>query len=840
MQKGREAEDGEVDDTKSAASKIAVVTPSTPATGSDVTLGTSTQPLQTEISARQDALRNSSAKVPGVNQAQARLPPRQDFTRAPPVLERPPTNLPNRPEAPIPKHIQTLPGREGDRRDMHQSRMDRPTDVPRWSHDNLGQDRRGPDMSNRGLERPSDRVPPFDRDGPRDRHDVIRRGAESFADIKQRERLAVDHRGAERPSREEALALGRSASAQVDRAPLVNSERLERLALVDPAINPARAALISGGGDPLRTDSPRGYRDDRTHLRPQSPRRGGRHGVPDRDHIDVRREDRMSGGRGAGPEVQDLGRIRHDDTQAGPFQPRGADRPDDRSRDAFQPTQPLPRSVDPDHGRLNQSGRYGESSFGRLNTASDIPSGPRSHGPRGSSRQVSATVARVDTRQQQGPVRPPSPDKMPPTGPAVDRSGRRPDSSGGPTTPSLRGTAASPAPPIHPERLRHLAPEAQIQATQAAPPPPPSAAAVGIHPSRLGAFQSDQSSTGPTLPPLQTSNVRDVSAAPSPMNSGPPSGPRGQGAQPSTPTSAGSNVPMGPSFPSNERVRGPIRQLAGINSTLQQAGQSERSKGSDRTSDRGVNIRGRGNITSAAGGQGFLGSGPSTPVNAVRPDIRDSGRGRDMTAPEPSPADLFSARINKPSEEDRSDSRTSSTRESGRRERSGRHSRRASRSRSPERERSHRDASSSADIRAEMGNRVDFRESRGGSRRDSDRDIHRRSSGRSLPATVGESGRERDTMRRDGRDMEKPRDGPSMRAPETEFSRGQQYPPQHVPSGRGGEGADRMRDSRSSRGSEDRREGRSSRDDGTGSIGKRRGEDRGGPDRGRDKRARQS
>ena len=602
-----------------------------------------------------------------------------------------------------------------------------------------------------------------------------------------------------RPSREDVIPPSRPAPPQADQSS----------ALADPAVNPARAALISAGSDTARSSSPRGFRDDRSHPRAQSPRRGDRHGGPDRD-VGVRRGDRIPGDR---------------DANQGPsFPPRDVDRPADRSRDAFQPTAAPRRPVDLDHGRLNAAGRPGESSFGRLNPSSpplqDVPSGPRtSYGRGGSNRQASGNLSRSDTRQQ-GPPRPPSPDNLPPSGPAGDRS--------------QSGAAKPPAVPVHPDRMRQLGQDAQAKSTQAAPAPPANAVPEGVHPSRMRGFQDTPSFPGATQSPQQTGNVRQE---PSQLSSSTPSGPRGQQTGPATPTSASSNVPTGPSFSPVDRVRGPMRQLAGINSTLQQAGQTERPKTFDRPNDRGINVRGRGNVSSSSAMPGFPGSGPSTP-SAPRPDTRDGGQGRGMGAPEPSPGDQFAGRFSQSMGDERPDARSGSTRDSGRHERSGRSSHRTSRSHS--RDRSHKENIPGPDPRAEMmGDRPDFR---GSGRRDGERESSRRASGRSGPSTPGE-GRERES-RRDGRDGDKRGDGGAAMRGEQGFSRGPGYQSQpqggNMPSSSRGEGG-RSRGSRSSRGGADeRRESRSSRDDGTGSIGKRRGEDRGGQDRGRDKRARQA
>ncbi|OBT45077.1 hypothetical protein VE00_05170 [Pseudogymnoascus sp. WSF 3629] len=789
--KAGEVEDGEVDDARAAKAAAIGATP--------------TNVIASEANATPIPARGGLPKVPAKNERQTGPPPRPDFTRGPANQDRPPSrppsNLPTRPEVPIPQvHPErNLPARGAGRRDAHQPRADYPADNSRWPRDSLGHDRRSLDA--RGLERPSDR-PPFDREGHRDRVDPLRRGAEFFPGDRDRNRPPLDIRGSDvngRPSREDVIPPSRSAPPQADQSS----------ALADPAVNPARAALISAGSDTARSGSPRGFRDDRGHPRTQSPRRGDRHGGPDRD-VDVRRGDRIPGDR---------------DANQGPsLPPREVDRPADRSRDAFQPTAAPKRPVDLDHGRLNAAGRPGESSFGRLNPSSpplqDVPSGPRtSYGRGGSNRQASGNMSRYDTRQQ-GPPRPPSPDNLPPSGPAGDRS--------------QSGAAKPSAVPVHPERMRQLGQDAQAKSTQAAPAPPANAVPEGVHPSRMRGFQDTPSFPGATQSPQQTGNVRQE---PSQLSSSTPSGPRGQQTGPATPTSASSNVPTGPSFPPVDRVRGPMRQLAGINSTLQQAGQTERPKTFDRPNDRGINVRGRGNVSSSSAMPGFPGSGPSTP-SAPRPDTRDGGQGRGMGAPEPSPGDQFAGRFSQSMGDDRPDARSGSTRDSGRHERSGRSSHRTSRSHS--RDRSHKENIPGPDPRAEMmGERPDFR---GSGRRDGERESSRRASGRSGPSTPGE-GRDRES-RRDGRDGDKRGDGGASMRGEQGFSRGPGYQSQpqggNMPPSSRGEGG-RSRGSRSSRGGADeRRESRSSRDDGTGSIGKRRGEDRGGQDRGRDKRARQA
>jgi THO complex subunit 2 len=841
----KEVEDGEVDDAKASAAKekSAAETSnigksaandikptsskfSTPSGPSD-DIGPNQVPLGKREPPRDDATKPSSSN----------FPPRGDFNRNP-IPDRPPAGLPSRPDAPIPRGLPSdrhLPGRLPERREMHPSRMEGP--GRNW------QDRRNPDMPPpRDFGRP-ERGPPFDRS--RDRHDPMRRGGELFAENRERDNSAIEHRQPElngRPSRDD-LVPSRPIVPPPDRGPTINPERLPIINQDQKeTINPARAALISGSADLPRAESPRGLRDDSRQERPgsraHSPRRGDRHGGGDREPFDGRRGDRPPGARGP---PEDIRLNRRDDNQSGPFPPR-FDRNIDRSgpdkgRDVFQLAPPPHRPMDPDHGRLNQAPRQPDPNFGRLNAASpqapDIPSGPRN--TRGGMRQSSGNAPRGDHRSIQGTLRQQSPDRQPPTGPANDRTLRRPESvpslSTGTVSITTNTGVPSPTAVIHPERLRQLSPDVQAQVnTPIRNSQSDDAAAAGIHPDRLRAFQNDQ--PPPRAPPLQTSNFRQEAAA-SPPISGPPSGPKSQGAQ--TPTSStpnSLNAPTGPSS-ANERVRGPMRQLAGINSILQP--QNDRSQGRDW----GMNVRGRGNVATSFGVPKRPDSRPTTPVHN-RPESRENARGARDSAPaeqtQQAP-DLFSNRVTK-TEDERPGGRAGRDGGSSRRDaRSGRHSRRPSRSRSPapERERgerSHRErdhAGTSQDVRTDAGgnsSRNEFRESRGGRHRDpAERD--RRTSGKN-PVTDGGGGdgRERGGRRDGARDDKRSAEGMN------EWSRNVPPPPPGPPPVRDGGDRRSGRDDR-----QDRRGG--GRDDGGGGS-KRRGDDGRADGRGRDnKRPRQ-
>jgi THO complex subunit 2 len=542
--------------------------------------------------------------------AAAPIPPRVDGLRSfPPDRNH---NLPNRPEAPFPSRTQLErhpPLRHGDRRDGRDlrfpepGRLDRPGDRPR---DFQGNDRRGIEPTPRDFGRPSDR----DRDRVRP-EPPPRWTADSARENQERAGNAPwgsDQSG--RLSRESGMPPPRTSVASTDRAeklPPVSAERQEFL-------NAERAPFIS---TPPRAESPRRLREDpRDRSRTQSPRRY----VSERDHQDPRHDERPGRHGPADPYNQ---RTRPEEIQppAGPRSDRPADRPgewgaSDRPRDAsaFQPAQLPPRAMDPNHGRLNSSSRQQpDPNFGRLNPApaGDIPSGPRDRNlnVRGN-RMVSAPQTHRDSRLAEAP-RPPTPPEIPvPTGPSSARHPRRAVSGQLDATPGAQTTpSTSTAAGVHPDRLRHLGhtappPEAQQQ-------PPSEASPAGIHPDRLRAFTND----GPAPPGAQPDTNRPRPPVSSVVTQGPPSRPKGSLPSPISAGGSGLPAPTGPASATERSIRGGRRQLAGINTMLQQAGQQN-------TPER-MNVRGRG---ARMGGESF--SGPSTPVAPTPPNLgrQDSGR----------------------------------------------------------------------------------------------------------------------------------------------------------------------------------------------------------------------
>ena len=850
-----EVEDGEVDDAKisAIADSTSAAKPGTPARNASgakpvaPTAPTTSEPKRSDVLTRRDQiLREKEAKASTPPPSQAGIPARPDVGRnlnVGSLPERSNHHLPTRPDAPFPgrQQLDRHPSsRHGDRRDGRDTRlpdsgrMDRPGDRPR---DFSGPDRRGIEANLRDFGRASERGLATERE--RSRPDPPPR----WTPDSSRENLERSTNGARgsdtngRLSRENGMPPPRSSAAASDRAPPINPERIP---LVNPErqelINPERAALISGGKSPVRSDSPRRSRDDQRDRtsRPQSPNR--RYGA-NMEHPDPRRDDRSS--RNGPVDLYNSSRSRADENQPPPAGPR-SDRPGDRAgeRGSGDRSRDVPvfqsitssRPVDPDHGRLNPTPRQPpEPNFGRLNPTpvSDIPSGPRDRNTRGN-RMPNAAQPRRDGRPAEAP-RPPTPEKKPPTvptGPSSNRHPRRSASgqfdavSSAPTSVPTTPAAVSPSPAIHPDRLKHLDPQAvhstsQSQTTTSAP-------VAGIHPDRLKAFNNEPLSR-PAPPASQSGNSNSRPPLPAVVTAIPPSGPKGSQSSPISSGANGLAAPTGPASATERAARGGRRQLAGINTMLQQAGQQN---GPDR-----INVRGRGARMNSTGQPETPTSAPSTPAPPppppppARPEpVRETGRA-DLINPER--ADLITG-IAAPAE-DRDRDRSS------RRERSGRHSRRSSRS--PDRSRDAKRAPPEED----RAPRSEHRDRRGGERGEPERDRHQ---GRSPPGRRDLiAGRDTAVGGRDGdRERERERDRESGRRDGRERDGGRDQHDSGWAGGadRGGERGERGGDRGGRRGDEahrrDSRDMRGLRED---AGGRKRRSDEGGMDsRGHDKRPR--
>ncbi|KAL2065525.1 hypothetical protein VTL71DRAFT_3195 [Oculimacula yallundae] len=858
-----EVEDGEVDDAKftRTATKSNAPVENIPDPKRAVLPAAALESKKLDVLAERDRFKAAKA----LQSAPGGVPSRPEIGRnlpSTPLLDQRSPNLPSRPDAPFPSRdlLDRHPSRHGDRRDGRDSRLqdprsdrqsgrlgdrpverigDRPGDRPR---DFPGGDRRAPEPAAREFGRPQDRAPGMDRERvkpdppPRWTAESAREKLEKTAQAREVDsgRLSRDMP----PPRASGHPGDRPPTNSSDRMPPAASDRQE-------LINPERAALISADKNPSRSNSPRRGREEsreKASSRPQSPRR---HGV-DKDHLDSRRDDRSS--RSSLPESYNSPRGRVEDSQPPPAGPR-SDRPAERERGGpndrppFQPAQNPPRLVDPDHGRLNAVNRVQpDPNFGRLTApAPDIPSGPRDRNIRGNHMANVPVPPRQNVRSGELP-RPPTPEKQPPTGP----SGRHPRRSGslqvnstpvasGPNAAAPTAVTPSPVSAIHPDRLKQLGgPVTQQQQPQAAQLP------AGVHPDRLKAFGNDDSNRSQLQSQMGNNNNNNNRSRPnmsqpsttlgSLATSGPPSGPKGSQPSPVTPGPNGFAAPTGPASATERAARGGRRQLAGINTMLQQAGQQN-------TPDR-VAVRGRGGRMSTGMGPETPNSGPSTPILPIPPPPPGLPPARQEPAKDlgrdlinPARADLITGAES--TKEDRDVDR------SGRRERSGK-SRRSSRS--PGRERESKRGAPDED-RSQRSEHRDRSDRRASERFEGDKDRHQSKSSPAPPRDLmagrdsmgsRESGhRDRDresSSRRDGRERDVPRDPtaswPSERGNERNNERGG--------GGRSG------RDTRSSgdlRGNaEERRDGRSSREE----SGRKRRNDEGGMESrsGHDKRVR--
>lgn len=736
--------------------------------------------------------------------AAASIPNRPDGPRTFPDR---PYNLPTRPEVPLPgrggleRHPPPL--RHGDRRDGRDSRLpepgrlDRPGDRPPREYPGRGMEP-GPRDFGRPSERDRRPEPPPRWTGDSARENQERPGPRGSD---QTGRLSRDG-GMLPPPRMSTGDRGHPAGSE--KAPPATVDRQEFM----------NTGISDTNTPPPRPESRNREDNPRERSRPQSPRRYG----ADRDHPDPRYDERP--GRN-GPTDVHISRIRQDDTQAPPAGPRSdrpADRPGERggperTRDAFQPAPPPQRAIDPNHGRLNSSSRQqADPNFGRLNAAPapDIPSGPRDRNIRGNNRMVSAPQPRRDA----GPRPPTPPEPSVPTGPSSTRHTRRAASGMvdlAPNTPATP-TAASPA-GIHPDRLKHLghagAPSEQHL------PSPSEASPAGVHPDRLKAFADDASVTSNSQP----SGNRSRPPMPSVVTQGPPARPMSSGG-------TGLPAPTGPASATERTMRGGRRQLAGINTMLQQAGQNN-------TPER-MNVRGRG-ARMAGDTQPF--SGPPTPNAHAPPGPPLSGRQERQEPREdlmnPPRADLITG--NSPSD----------PRDRGRRERSGRHARRESRS--PVGDRIREGKRGPGDDEREPGYR-EYRERKEGGRNE-DRQGGGRDINRDIMPSTGRDDRERDrergpsSRRSDVRSDVRERDPSDIRErdPSNIRERGPHDAP-WVGGERGGDRSERGGGDLIGRGRErdlrgdDRREARGTRDDG--SVSRKRRSEEGMADRGHDKRPR--
>ena len=354
--------------------------------------------------------------------------------------------------------------------------------------------------------------------------------------------------------------------------------------------HPDRAALIHGAPESSRDQHPRyperpSLAAHERHSRGPSPTR------PEERSSMYERNRPLQDSRH--PYDDRLSHGRYEDSHA-PTGPRN-DRPPmgppnvstDHGRDTVRPSPSTGPPIDSNHGRLRQEppmNRQSES-YGRLNSGSDVPLGPRlangnAQGPPRGVRNPSASQSSLPSQQPtqaiQRPASPPQ-SRATPSGPALRNSSRnRPPTTQSSSTPS---TPISQGPEV-----------------------------AGIHPDRLKAIQGVGPAQINTGPPSQSA----ARQPPSPVASlpvGPPRGPQSQLPNPVLPPPLNRGPPTGPA----DRSRSDKR-FTSLQSVLQQSDQN----GPDRSNSQGTSIRGRGarpsNVPSPST------SGPPTP-SALRPEI---------------------------------------------------------------------------------------------------------------------------------------------------------------------------------------------------------------------------
>ncbi|KAF7555805.1 hypothetical protein G7Z17_g1895 [Cylindrodendrum hubeiense] len=449
-----------------------------------------------------------------------------------------------------------------DPRQFDPARPDRPRDFPDRRAPDQARDPARPDMPPRRNEHERDR--PRDGRGGRTLEPSHGRLNDSPAPPTAAQTPVVE--AAEPTMNPERAALFAQDGPDRPRAPDSDrpnrSRRLTSSNDTIEAVNPDRAALIEEK-DNTPSRAPREERE--RNPRGQSPRRGGRFGQENGPAAGGRenRHDR--------PYAQEHRQAGRDPRERSPMsgnfrgeRPMDREGPPPKGRDASGFHGPS-RGMDPDHKAPHQ-----DHSYGRLNAiqnVADIPFGPRGRG-RGSSRGGHGgpqnLPGRLDNRFS-GPdaERPPTPERPPPTGPSSGR-GRRGgyESNTGPATPSGTPSGLS-----HSDRSRNSGPGPSASS------PASTAAAPDVHPSRLAQIGALPPPPPPGPPPHAHTHGRQSMQGTNTPDRGPGPGPRQTPSNYSGSPVGDNGVPTGPSS-NNERSRtgnNSRRQLAGINSTLQQA-----------------------------------------------------------------------------------------------------------------------------------------------------------------------------------------------------------------------------------------------------------------------------
>ncbi|KAL8938641.1 MAG: hypothetical protein Q9216_003789 [Gyalolechia sp. 2 TL-2023] len=569
---------------------------------------------------RQDRQASQTDGAPSeLTNGPASIPPRPEMGRTPSANGRLQHSLPDRPEPPTTRPGQFRTSELGkDRLLRDTGREQRKLFGPNDDYRNRLPDRDSAGQQSRLHEPPHVRAQAQDRDRtdqllphkrPRldydDRHDILSRpDTRSRGDLPHpstREKQYAEHDHTNDPKHSAVPVRGDSTMPpprsnipqHPDRAALIHGNRnTERSAsssqYPERRSETPRHDEYSTSGRNLRAESP-AHADERRHLRAE-PRR------------DLRQDERPAAtDRRTFSENLHSHQSRYDDGHppAGPRtdRPSNFGHPGDRFQDSMKPSPSVRTAVDPNHGRLNQDSNYNggrSDQYGRLNAASEVPSGPRmANGnppPARNLRNASAPQPQIDNRApqqslQNAPLSSPTTDRQAPTGPSFNRGPPRQNAAQ-----NHQDMGNTSGPPTS---------GAESQDT------------AGIHPDRLKALQDLGSSHNPKGIQIQGSRPPTRQQGPPPQLP-PVSVPRGPSSQQTPPS------PAGPSPTSRGPPTGPGRsdkRFAGIQGVLQQ---TNTPNGSDR-GGQGTSIRGRGGRPGAVNTHAASNSGPPTPATQ-KPD----------------------------------------------------------------------------------------------------------------------------------------------------------------------------------------------------------------------------
>ncbi|KAL8979668.1 MAG: hypothetical protein Q9205_005058, partial [Flavoplaca limonia] len=629
----QDGEEGEIEDAKMAdATSVAPMTVSAAQTGSDtaksplpapVTTNGSiqqtpaktvipTNPMvsskssstpafsqQSSVSAKRPSHPEGAVPSPPNNQAPASSRPEAGRTTSSNSINgRLQHTLPDRPEAPITRPAShRMSDRFGERTPRDTGNDQRFPSGPGDDYRSRPSDRetavqqpRGHDPSHGRAQLPAPDL--RSRPDSNDRYGgPVRPDARSYDNVHPREKHASENRPL--PDSNVPDMASRNSTMPPPRSNLPHHP--DRAALIHGNRNPDRPPLNNQASD-RRSDFPRydGYTTPDRSSRGASPARSDdRRPLRNDSRRDVRHDNRPPPTDGRNFSDHTYGPSRRDEGNppAGPRTDRpsnyGQSGPGDRFQESMKSSINSKPTVDLNHGRLNQDSPYsGQRSeqYGRLNSGSEVPSGPRlpngNHAPSRNSRNVSAPQPQLGTQSmsinsQNAPPQSPTTGRQTPTGPSSDRAPSQHIAPNARHHPANTSTPPTPVqdPPdtagIHPDRLKALAglsnttpapiaaannPNSiQIQGNMGRPPPRP---------------QQQQQQQPPPLPPVAV-----------------PRGPSNQQIPPS---------PTGPSTTNRGPPTGPGRsdkRFAGIQGVLQQANNVP--NGPDRNGQ-GASIRGRG------------------------------------------------------------------------------------------------------------------------------------------------------------------------------------------------------------------------------------------------------